>query len=353
MKIGILTFHWATNYGAVLQTFALQEFLRSAGHNVVIIDYKPKIYDYNLKNLILVHRLKGYKKYWKDSNKEIAIDRFRKRHLLLSSRCYRTSEISDLAKSLDVIISGSDQVLNPFFLKNGEGRAIVSPAYYLGFNFEGKRIGYAVSFGCTEFPKEMTQTAIPFLRNFDSISVRESSGISILSTLGISDAVLVPDPTILIESDAYSKLADSSSKLNSEVGTYAFFIRNVKERQQALSEINQDVKWFDAESGILVEDWLHNIKHASFVMTDSFHCVVMCLKMHTPFCIITEQKGVVGMNDRFYTLLGAVGLESRILYKDKISQSRDYISKAIDWESVDEKLSTFKEKGVSFLNTLI
>lgn len=41
MKIGILTFHCAVNYGAVLQAYALQEILRSLGHEVYVIDYRP------------------------------------------------------------------------------------------------------------------------------------------------------------------------------------------------------------------------------------------------------------------------------------------------------------------------
>ena len=42
MKIGILTFHHTANYGAVLQSFALSTFIRSLGHDVEIIDYRPR-----------------------------------------------------------------------------------------------------------------------------------------------------------------------------------------------------------------------------------------------------------------------------------------------------------------------
>ena len=52
MKIGILTFHWATNYGAVLQCYALQAYLEQLGHNVRVIDYKPLKYDESLYNFI-------------------------------------------------------------------------------------------------------------------------------------------------------------------------------------------------------------------------------------------------------------------------------------------------------------
>ena len=46
MKIGILTFHCAVNFGAVLQAFGLSQYLRSLGHDVSVIDYRP---DYLVK----------------------------------------------------------------------------------------------------------------------------------------------------------------------------------------------------------------------------------------------------------------------------------------------------------------
>ena len=42
MRIGILTFHFAKNSGAVLQTYALQQELNSLGHEVCVIDYIPE-----------------------------------------------------------------------------------------------------------------------------------------------------------------------------------------------------------------------------------------------------------------------------------------------------------------------
>ena len=39
MRIGILTFHQADNYGAVAQAYALMQVLCSYGHDAVIIDY--------------------------------------------------------------------------------------------------------------------------------------------------------------------------------------------------------------------------------------------------------------------------------------------------------------------------
>lgn len=42
MKIGILTFHRAHNYGAVLQAYALVTYLKNIGHDAEIVDYRPE-----------------------------------------------------------------------------------------------------------------------------------------------------------------------------------------------------------------------------------------------------------------------------------------------------------------------
>ena len=51
MKIGILTFHMGHNYGGVLQCYALQQLLTNYGHEVEIIDYRPR-YGYTLRSLV-------------------------------------------------------------------------------------------------------------------------------------------------------------------------------------------------------------------------------------------------------------------------------------------------------------
>ena len=49
MKIGILTFHRAHNYGAVLQCYALQEILQRLGYDVYVIDYRQPTLEYAYK----------------------------------------------------------------------------------------------------------------------------------------------------------------------------------------------------------------------------------------------------------------------------------------------------------------
>ena len=42
MKIFTITCHRPFNYGAVLQTYALNKYLRDIGHDAQVIDYIPK-----------------------------------------------------------------------------------------------------------------------------------------------------------------------------------------------------------------------------------------------------------------------------------------------------------------------
>lgn len=63
MKIGILTFHWAVNYGAILQAYALQEYLKLEGHDVCIVNYKPKNYDDTILNFIKKYKFLKISEY--------------------------------------------------------------------------------------------------------------------------------------------------------------------------------------------------------------------------------------------------------------------------------------------------
>ena len=131
MNIGILTFHWATNYGAIMQCYALQSYLTSVGHNVKIINYKPRQYDNSFCNFLRHRKFLNLGEYIDAQKKENALIPFRRNHLNLTDRLYTYSSISEIASQFDLIISGSDQVTNPAFLMFGEGNGNISPACFL------------------------------------------------------------------------------------------------------------------------------------------------------------------------------------------------------------------------------
>lgn len=351
MKIGILTFHWATNYGAVMQCYALQHYLEEQGHIVEVINYKPRQYDDSIYAFFRFRKFLKINNYIENRKKETSLDKFRKEKLNLTSRVYSYVDIPNISAGYDVIISGSDQVLNPSFLQHGEKRGVVSPTYFLGFPFEGRKVGYALSFGCVSYPQNALPIASKYIQDFNFLGVREKTGVDIVSSMGRKDATVVPDPTLLRKSEFYSQLADVYSVSHNQPYVYSFFIRHIVERRKAIGEILQGDKvlWNNEDGNFSMEGWLSKIKHAKLVITDSFHCMVMCLKLHVPFAVVTELKDNMGMNDRFYTLLEKMSLSSIIIHKKNIGILSDYSNIVFDWGMIDKVLEEYFHIGEDFL----
>lgn len=350
MRIGILTFHWATNYGAVLQAYALQTYLESIGHTVYIVNYKPKLYDDTLWSFIRLQKFRNVKGYLADKKKERALVEFRSKYLHQTSIVRKCQDIPNVIENFDVLISGSDQVLNPNFLRNGDKPRVVTPSYFLGFPFKGKKIGYAVSFGCTQYPLEDLGIASQQILNFDKIAVRENSGLNILQTMGRNDGIVVPDPTSLLAPHKYQKLSEDSKFATTDEYTYCFFIRHLEERKRQISIPN--AIWNSADGTYGLEDWLAKIHKAEFVVTDSFHCVMMCLKLHTPFVVLSEWKGNGGMNDRLLTILERVGQTERLLHISEVNNISSIRALSINWKAVDSIIEESNAVANQFLKSL-
>lgn len=58
MKIGILTFNWAINYGAALQMYALYSYLKNSNHDVYVLNYIPYELGKSYRSKILEKPLK-------------------------------------------------------------------------------------------------------------------------------------------------------------------------------------------------------------------------------------------------------------------------------------------------------
>lgn len=341
MKIGIMTFHWATNYGAVLQAYALQEYLKSMGHSVEIINYKPRQYDYSwLKNLRHPRNLIHLDKIIKTRRKEKLLSVFRMKYLQMTDRYYSITELRKNANNYDILISGSDQILNPSFTTTGENGP--TSAYYLDFGDNAKKIGYAVSFGCVKYPETALPFAMKWINNFSIIGVREDTGINLLASMNFTgQCVVVPDPTILLGKDLFKKL--NAAKKNSSDRYCLYILR----KKYAINLKNVDV--VDDTSNVLsMEEWMGVIINSKGLITNSYHGMIVALLNHVPFVVILETNRSAGMNDRFYTLLKRVKLENRIC-----NEGDDYlkiICEDVDWISVDKLLEEFRIEANKVIN---
>jgi len=337
VKIGILTFHWGTNYGGVLQAYALQHFLSKNDFDVQIINFAPHTFRdsflkcfYSKHPKVIVDNLKDY-------CKENNINKFRKKHLQQTKRYFTPEQLMQNPPEMAIYISGSDQVWNPYGLKsNGK-------SYFLPFGSEKiVRISYAASFGVTDYPNELLEQIKPLLNKFRAISVREKSGLDILKKIGINGACLMPDPTLLLSKQDYENIIqDNITTCKSD-----FFFYVLQNNQNIIANVYNALKQNKAKTIIHtgdfnnaitgIENWLSNIQKASFVVTNSFHGAVFSIIFNTPFLVVPIEGRLVGMNDRIVTLLEKFELQDRIMWEYDDKKIFELLDKPVDWEKIKQ-----------------
>ena len=376
MKIGILTQPLHSNYGGLLQNYALQQILISEGHNVETIDWdEPRTIKSMLSRIkwMLIYKIfpsKCLLPNYQPNKKEKSII-WQKTNYFINKYINHTDAVrsykgfSRIAKhgTYDVFIVGSDQCWRPCY-----NTFIYS--MFLSFlkDKNVKRISYAASFGTDKWEFTAYQTAIcaPLAKQFDLITVREDSGIKLCKeNLGVS-AIQVLDPTMLLLKEDYIKLI-KSEKESSRRGslfnyildpdaiktsfiqwfaeTYKLESFQVLPKYQAETLTKNNVK-NHMEDCIFpgVTTWLRAFMDAEITIVDSFHGMVFSIIFNKPFWVIGNTNR--GMS-RFTSLLKLFQLESRLIYVDNLYET-DF-SQTINWEKVNSILAEKREECKSLL----
>lgn len=366
MKIAILTLPLHTNYGGILQAYALQTILGRMGHDVHVIERKRKplslpIYkmpfSYGkriIKNLI-GRRFPLF--YEQKINRERPIiqqytDEFIHKYIHLKQ--YDT--FSDILPSeYDAFVVGSDQVWRPkYFGANQMGNA------YLQFteSWDVKRLAYAASFGTEnwEYTPKQTEECSRLAKLFNAISVREDSGIELCKKyLGV-DARHVLDPTMLLDKQDYINLFETTHTPPSKGNLLYYILDETEEKKEILKSIVDKTKLnpFNVKSNSNdinspiseriqppLEQWLRGFYDADFIFTDSFHACVFSILFNKPFIVYGNKNR--GMS-RFVSLLTMFGLEDTLVTSSKSLSDVDF-----DWQKVNLTLSQKRKEAHSFL----
>jgi len=327
-------------------SICIQQYLKKNQYETEIIDYIPL----RVMLIQIIMRVKNLK--ISELLKEYRISKFRKLHLNLSKRKYYSNgNLEKNCNLYDIYICGSDQVWNESFILFAEkGEPTLS--YYLNFVKDGKtRISYATSFGTDELSQKVIDLVKPELERFKSISVREITGKAIVENIGFQ-AILVVDPTLLIDKETYEKLFEDR-KIIDNYQLFAYILHQNQTTAHAITDYIY-AEYFDAEKdkrydqepiGIL--EWLYGIKKAKFVVTNSFHGAIFSIIFHTPFIVVTVENS--GMNNRITTLLDAVGLNDRIVDTLDNTVIDNLITENIDWNQVDERVRSLRKDSSDFL----
>ncbi len=352
MKIGILTVHRAYNYGSVLQCYALQEYLKSLGHDVWVIDYRQPwteaVYKafsfYYIKKQIkhprvIFNYIKGYNRRKKTTKqRKLIFSTFMKR-FRLSEPCYWAN---DIPQDFDRYIIGSDQLWSHACF-GGEDRV------YLGFfshRKNSKVIGYALSSNTNSLIIFGRDRLSHIIANFDSLSVREPFIADFIQEkLGITVPVVL-DPTLLTDANLWDNLINEKWKYKNYIAIYQ--ARNVAgnptylkdKAQNFANELECDV--IDLSSMTYsVEDFVSIIKYAKYVLTTSFHATVFSLIMKTPCYAIKLDDGFDG---RYVDLLHAVGLDKEIAERNFIPKPQE-----INFLIAAKNLFTLRMDSIKYL----
>ena len=378
MRIAVLTLRLHTNYGGILQAYALMTVLKRLGHEPILINNQPFKYRSGIS------KCAEYIKYCINSIQKFILGkrtleifyekRIRKEYETVYRNARRFTELyiqphTDIVCTVkewsqlqsqyqfDAYIVGSDQVWRPLYAKP-------ISRYFFSFLKEQsvKRIAYAASFGVDTWTFSLKETAQcrSLLAKFDAISVREESGVQLCENYLGQHAIHVLDPTMLLNANDYRVLLPQINH-QGEIFSYILDPTNWKSMFQHQFSESLRLQLFDV-NGLLdsspsriegvpdrtapVENWLNGFASAKYIITDSFHACVFSILFHVPFWVCSnEQRGL----SRIKSLLELFGLEERLVQSDfKLDQLVH--ATEIDWEHVDAILDQWRKDSIYFLN---
>lgn len=352
-KIGIITFHAADNYGAVLQAYALQTYLTEQGNKVQIIDFVPFGVEKANKPLFvqdksaikrMIKKALILPNYFKLKKRNKSFAGFRKEFLYLSDKFRNAKEIKNAPLDYDICITGSDQVFNPL-IQN-------SDIYYLDFCNKASKVAYAPSFGIKDFSLVGDKTR-NLIKQFNHLSCREADGAEFLSTVTGNTVPTVSDPVFLLSPDKWNKITTKprdgkyifvydlnggnnliaiANKIKVETGLPIVCITARK-----YSNTGYNVDELHVNSGPL--EFVSYIQYADYVVTDSFHGTAFSTLFRRKFISYVALKHAAS---RIQSLLGRLGIEDRIYYNAEEFDIKKVIFKEYDKEL--EELVTSSEK---------
>lgn len=358
-----------TNYGGILQAYALQRVLHDMGHDVVLLDSYPqcpRMKPFPLQQLTYLKRIlrkiispyAGIPVFYE---REQIISFFKKEHV---RQFYREhvrhipfgTGVQFHSADFDALIVGSDQVWRPMYSPNiFDG--------YLSFAEswpQVKRIAYAASFGTDEWEyiEEQTVGCRRLAKLFDAISVREESGISLCREhLGVH-ATWVLDPTMLVEPRHYMEHIEKTVTNYPSSMCFGYILDASEEKETIFQHVAKskgcnmvafrNVDDPDNVDVPTVESWLKAFHDAEFVFTDSFHGCVFSIIFNKPFVVYgNAERGMA----RFHSLLAQFDLEDRLVAA--LDDAVRVTTLPIDWDSVNARLTELRAQSQIFLNSAL
>ena len=365
MRIGILTFHFAINYGAVIQAWALKESLNRLGHETFVIDYNPK-------RRRLPWYIYAVRKSLFDARLEFLFHKFVKKNLPFAPDSTLRINGRKEKDGWGAIVVGSDQVWNRKYFTEKDGGH--NRHYFLdGICDDAVKIAYAASIGDGEWGRfKDAEKMVAAIKRFDGIGVRERVAQDELRKFGV-DSTVVADPTLLMDKSGYECF--TCNRGESPTLTDYVFGYSLSEPETCAEVLVRCSNALNAtprfcsiygefadkcrtlypalENDVVApspDEWVRMVSEATFIVTDSFHGTMMALLFHRPFCVVLKPDRD-RMNARITEILDVCGLSDRIV---RTGTDVEAIAAApIAWNAVDLHVSGLRTSSLEFLRGIL
>lgn len=374
-RIAILSIYYHNwNFGALLQSYALNQVLRAMGFNAEHIRFcyaqpapKTAPLTKRIRTFLTRHRISAHliERFFclkdKDIKNRKSFYAFHDKDIHGSMCCYDAVTAKKLNENYDIFITGSDQVWNPEFWSDQLLRI-----FGLTFvNSDKKKISYAASIGSekTAIGKEALYQEI--MDSIDYISVREKAAKDFLQPLTNKKIQVVLDPTLLLSIAQWAEVA--GERIISGKYIFSYFLEEKQPHNNQLIAIADAIKlpnycvakiqnlYTRTNLDSIITDagpkeFLNYIQNAEYIITNSFHGLIFSIIFRKNFWVFNRynewEKDAA--NHRITDLLHILGLSDRLLQDDEYPKL-EKIKQEIDYESVEERLDELRKKSMDWL----
>lgn len=320
MKIGIITLPLHTNYGGILQAYALQTILERMGHQAEILQVqRPRRLPYHrmlpaytkrfIKKFVLRRPYtRIFEEQWWNHKGTPAMCKYTNQFLNKYMHLRSMHSVKEVQPSdYDGFVVGSDQVWRKVYFRYMMHTSICDAFLRFAKEWKVKRMAYAASFGTDtwEYSERETKECGSLLRLFDTVTVREASAVDICKKKLGATATHVLDPTMLLTANDYQKLFEEAQTLKSEGNMHCYILDRTPEKQalidniarerglkpfSVLVPIHRHVKDATELTQPPVEQWLRAFYDSEFIVTDSFHACVFSIIFRKQFVVYGNKK---------------------------------------------------------------
>lgn len=343
-KIAIITFGYSQNLGALLQAYALSEYITTLGHECKIIKFRE--FDQRPFETIkgIPDAISDIVLFGECKRKMQKINVFRAKYLPFTERCYLSaSEMDELNEQFDCFIAGSDQIWNVH-------RGIIDEFFLSFVNSERRKVSYAASFGLTKLPEEYISGVREGLLRFDSISIREATGVKLAEELTGRKYLQAVDPVFLKSKEEWEELCTDCLVKEKYIFVYPTQITPILKEvvRKAKKELGYKVYslfYFVGVDKVVKDadpiDFITYIRDAELIIGSSFHATAFSVIFQKNLRVIPHST----TGSRVVDLMDNLGLREKCVIFD--STSTNYVS--VDYSDATERLSAMIKESKNYL----